>query len=743
MPSDKRKHLLGAVFGIVAAGVLGCAVRAAVAEEAAAPAKEKTPIYFSADSVEENSQTKVITAAGNVHINRNGTVLTADKITYDRQNDIVTAAGNVVITQPDGAVVRATSARLEDKMTKGEVMDVKMLLADKSRVAAERIKQSPNKNKYFFYGVYSPCDICAENPSPLWQIKAKKITHDAEAKDVYYQHAFIQIKDIPVFYMPFMSHPDPSVKRRSGLLPPSMRSTSYLGSAVELRYFWNISDHEDLLLTPILSTDQGVIPGATYRKIWYDGDLSVSGTYMKDKDTDDARYNIFLKGRQEINDFWRASVDINYASDGSYLKDLSMPGKTETWLTSRLAFERFENRNYAAIEGYSYKLVSYSLREYHESEFEEREYGKPYILPLITYEHIGDTYSNGAYFKNTVSMASVYREHDETTTQRATMINSWNLPYTSPFGEKYKFSASVKSDLYYVENYDINEEADSYTGAVGRIFPQAGVEWRLPFVKATETTRQIVEPIIVAVAAPNGGNKINKIPNEDSLNAQLDDTNILSLDRYNGYDRNDTGSRVSYGINWSSYGNVIGRTSMFIAQSYYFDKDESFSESLGDENYLSDYVGRIYAAPTSYLDFNYRFRIDRTNFELKYNEITARIGSDILSAYISFTSINGRQDNGADSGLYFFDDYRERKELYTSLQAKISRNWRISAYNRQDLTDSSVGSLEHGGRLTYEDECFKLMFDIQKYNSSDPDYDDSYEYSVTFLLKTLGGVGSN
>ena len=322
------------------------------------------------------------------------------------------------------------------------------------------------------------------------------------------------------------------------------------------------------------------------------------------------------------------------------------------------------------------------------------------------------------------------------------MINSWNLPYTSPYGEKYRFVASVKSDLYYVENY-FNEDDDSYTGAVGRIFPQAGLEWRLPFVKATETSRHIIEPIIVAVAAPNGGNKNNKIPNEDSLNAQLDDTNILNLDRYNGYDRNDTGSRISYGLNWSSYGNIIGRTSMFIAQSYYFDKNESFAESLGDDSRFSDYVGRIYAAPTSYLDFNYRFRIDRTNYELKFNELTARIGSDILSFYIGFTSIKGREDHRGDSGLYFFDDYREKKELYTSVQAKISRNWRISAYNRQDLTKGSLGSLEHGGRLIYEDECFELMFDVQKYNSSDPDYDDSYEYSITFLLKTLGGVGSD
>ncbi len=187
----------------------------------------------------------------------------------------------------------------------------------------------------------------------------------------------------------------------------------------------------------------------------------------------------------------------------------------------------------------------------------------------------------------------------------------------------------------------------------------------------------------------------------------------------------------------------MGRTSIFIAQSYYFSEDQSFAQSLGDNSHLSDYVGRVYAAPTSYLDFNYRFRIDRTNYQLKYNEINARIGPDILSAYVSFTSIKGRKGNRPDSSLYFFDDYRERKELYTSVEAKVSRDWTITAYNRQDLTKKSQGSLEHGGSIIYEDECFKLVFDVHKYNSTDPDYKDSYEYSATFLLKTLGGIGSN
>ncbi len=706
-------------------------------------AKEKqevVPIYFSADEVIEDSNTKIITAQGDVVITREQTTLKTDILSYDREKDILTATGNVSISQPDGTTIYANQATLSDKMSKGTINEVKAILADESRISAKRIKQTAKKDKHFFNAVYSPCDVCAKNPKPLWSIKARKVTHDNTNHDVYYRSAYLTIKDVPVLYSPFLSHPDPTVKRRSGFMPPSLISNKYLRAAVAVNYFINLNEHEDILLSPIFSDKQDVVFSGRYRKMLYSGELNTSGSIMKDHDTKKTRGHITAIGRYEINDLWLAKMNINYASDGAYLKDLSLPGKTDTWLTSTVSFERFQNRDYAAIEGYSYKLISYSLRNANIDEYKQREYSKPYILPLATYENISEANSIGAYFKNTFNLASIYREHDETQTQRATMINSWNLPYTSPFGEKYRFMASLKSDLYYVDDFYNNNR--DYTGSVGRIFPQAAVEWRLPFVKATEKSRQIIEPIIVAVAAPKGGNKINKIPNEDSLNAQLDDTNLLDIDRYAGYDRNDTGSRVSYGLNWSSYGNILGRTSSFLGQSYYINKNESFAQALGDDSYLSDYVGRLYAAPHSYLDLNYRFRLDKDNFNIKYSELNSRIGSSILSANISFISIKGRDQKGGDSNLYFFDDYKQRKELFTSLNAKISKNWSFQIYNRQNLAKDDNRSLEHGGKLIYEDECFKLITNAHKYDSTDPDYDDGYEFSITFLLKTLGSIGS-
>ncbi len=258
----------------------------------------------------------------------------------------------------------------------------------------------------------------------------------------------------------------------------------------------------------------------------------------------------------------------------------------------------------------------------------------------------------------------------------------------------------------------------------------------MPFVRATEDSRQILEPVIVGVAAPDGDNKINKIPNQDSQDVDLDDSNILDLDRYAGYDRNDDGSRISYGINWSAYGNKYGRTSAFLAQSYKFNKHESFTETEGQNGKFTNYVGRIYASPNEYFDMNYRFKLDKEDYELTYNELSSTFGPEILRAYVGYIyfKANESEANSLDYG-------RERKELYTSLSAKLTKDWSLSIYNRQDLTKNG-GSLEHGGTLTYEDECSRFQFIMRKDNSNDPNYEGDFELSFAFYLKTLGGTGA-
>lgn len=703
---------------------------------------ESQEIYFSADELETDEENSIIQASGNVIVTRDKLELTADTLWYDQKHDVVVAKGNVVVRDTDGSVLYTDEISLSQKMTHAEVNKVKVLMRDESRIWADSFVKKANDNKQMRNASYTACDMCS-GKSPLWQIDARKVNYDASGQNINYNDAVVRIKNVPIFYLPFLSHPSPEVKRRSGLLMTSMGSSSYLGRYLQPTYFWNVSDQTDVVLSPYLTTDRDVVFGGKYRQYFYNGHIEAEGTYLSDKGSDyknlkykkfnrpKNRGNLFLDARYEINDYWVSHLDLNYASDVFYLKDMSLAGQDDAWLTSKLAFERFEGRDYATIEGYYYRLTSLNLKARNNNEYNDRMRDMPLIAPYIEYEHITDPGKYGSYFKNNISSASVYRDNDEEA-HRLSMINSWELPYMSDYGEQYKLVASLKSDMYYVDDYQYRQN-QMFEGNLARVFPQVGLEWRLPFVRATETTRQILEPVIVAAFAPDQENHLEKIPNADSADVEFDDANILSLDRYAGYDRNDTGSRVTYGLNWSSYGNIMGRTSAFIAQSYQLSDDSTFMEAIGDDERLSDYVGRIYASPNRYLDLNYRFRLDKDDYELKYNELGARVGSDILRLYTSYVYLQPNQNS------YYSSD--ERKELYFNISSEVTKNWSVSIYDRIDLTDGG-GQLEHGGRVTYEDECLQLAFSAKRHNYKDPTLDNDYEFGITFFFKTLGGFGS-
>ncbi len=695
------------------------------------------PIDFSADAVSADSSSKIITATGNVEINYNGMRLLTDKVEYNQNTDTIRARGNVRLYSSDGSAIYSDDVILGDHFSTGAIENIKVVLRDESHVFARSFRKKNNQTKVLDDAEYTPCDFC-ENNKPLWSVSARKVQHNEESKNVYYNDAFLKIKGLPVLYTPFFTHPDPTVKRRSGLLAPTFGSSNYIGTFFQPRYFWAVNDQINVIFSPIISTDKGLIYDGSYKQYFYNSYTEISGSYMNDHNKKSHRHrgNLTATGLYDINENWRFKYDLNYVSDYIYLKELDKPKNDDAWLESSVMFERFSGRDYASIEAFYYKTLSYNLRRANTKRYYEINRNKPYVAPLINIEMYSDPSSIGSYFKTDLGSASVYHK-DGTQTQRMTAINAWELPFTTKYGEKYRFVASVKSDAYYVNKYKYKfENNGTYTGTTTRFFPQAGLEWRLPFVRATETSRHIIEPVVVGVVAPDGGNKISKIPNEDSADVYFDDTNVLDLDRYAGYDRNDTGSRLSYGMRWSAYDNLLGRTSAFVAQTYEKDKKSSFAESLDNSNnsHFSDLVGRINAEPNDYLSLNYRFRLDKDNFDTKYSELGASVGPEFLKLYTSYILLQGNS--------YYNDLYSERKELYLSLSSALSQYWSVSIYNLQDLAAQNKKSLEHGGNVIYEDECTKWITAVKKYNSSDPDLDNSYEFTFTFFLKTIGSFGS-
>ena len=129
----------------------------------------------------------------------------------------------------------------------------------------KKFKKFEGKNDPRILGVSSSGDLnktivnkgifttCKKNDScPPWSLKAKTITHDKKKQNIIYRDAVLNVYDVPVFYFPKFFHPDPSVKRRSGLLQPRLNNSNILGTSFALPYYHVISDDKDYTFKPTI-----------------------------------------------------------------------------------------------------------------------------------------------------------------------------------------------------------------------------------------------------------------------------------------------------------------------------------------------------------------------------------------------------------------------------------------------------------------------------------------------------------
>ena len=687
---------------------------------------ENDEVRFVDDELEQNRETNIITATGNVEIDYKNMNVSADKIIFNQNTKDVKAIGNVVFMEPSGSVVFSDSFDITGDMKDASLENVRIILADKSRLAAKKAVRINANKKVLTNAIYTACDSC-KGENPLWVIKSEKVEHDEVSQDVRYKNAVLELGDVPIFYTPYLSHPDPKVKRRSGFLTPKFGGNSKLGMTIQPKYYWSINPYKDFTFAPIFTTKENIVYTGEYRQNFMNSEIFARGSITQDSD-DEIKGHLFLNSRYEINDYWNSELQIETASTDKYLDKYDFEKENEAWLNSSLKFEGFDKRNYMDIEVHNYQIISDSFKGEEE----------PIAIPYFDYHNIGETQKYGAYTETNLNAYALTRDYNGNN-QRFSARTSWNLPYTSEAGSSYKLSAQLQSDLYNASDY-IDNNNEHYDTTNARFNPSLALEWKHPLVKTSDTHTSIIEPVVMAVASPSRNNINGRTPNEDSRDINLDDTNLLELNRYSGFDRVETGSRVNYGVNVSAYGNEEGKVSFFLGQSYRLDTDdESYGTEADLENNLSDYIGRVYASPNDNFDLVYRFRFDKDDYNPKYQELSTAIGPPILRAYINYVYLQ-------EDAEKIRDDFGERKELYLTLKSALTKNWNTKVYSRFDLSDDPNKDetvLEYGAELAYEDECFEFVSDISKDYSYD-NYDSGGGFAITFTLtfKTLGVISS-
>lgn len=672
------------------------------------------PFSFVADEMDVDRNLGIITARGHVEANHGSRTLMADTISFNQRTDVLTATGNVTLLEPAGDVMFSEYMEMDGDFKNGIVEDIRLILSDSSRVAANggaRRDGDLDLRKV----VYSPCNLCEDDPNrpPLWQIKAVKVLHDKSRRVVEYTDAWLEIMGVPVFYTPFLTHPDPTVQRESGFLTPTFGFSSALGSTLKTPYFWNISEHSDATLTPAVYSDQGAGLEAEYRKYFTNGEIELAGSIVED-DQIGTRGHIDSFGRFNIDPTWRWGIDLERASDDTYQRRYKLQSKRT--LTSGVYAEGFRKNNYFRAESQLYQ----GLRAVDDDDT------SPIVAPLVEFSHAGTPDSYGGRTTLDASAALLSRRKG-TDSYRLSAKPGWENNYTSAIGEKYRFAVTLDADGYAIDDFTPDGRTSEFNGITGRLLPKAQLDWSLPLARSHKTVQQVVEPLISLIAAPNVGNN-KKIPNEDSQGFEFDGTSLFRSSRFAGNDLAEGGSRVDYGAKWGVFGEEGGFTNVFAGQSFRFREDSTFASGSGLDENFSDFVATVQVSPGSHFDLLYRTRLQKDNLSPDRNEVGLSAGAPLLRLGVQYQMFT--RQKGSKFG--------NREDVNVSLGSQLTENWSVSASGLRDITDRETRSLNFGTR--YEDECFIYTAELTRsfFNDRDLTPEDVVFFRISF--KTLGAV---
>ncbi len=722
----------------------------------AQPLSGNAPVTFQADSVTYDKTSGLVTADGHVQAWQNDHVLMADRITFDRNTNVAAAYGHVVIVEPDGQVLFADYAELSQGMRNGVLTAMRALMAENAKMAANGARRTEGKLNIMSRGVYSTCDVCAKHPdySPIWEIRAFQVTQDLEHKRIEYKDAYLDFYGLPVVYLPYFSMSDPSVKRQSGFLVPSLGVTDeYLGSFIRIPYYLVINDQSDLTLTGTVGTLQGPQLEALYNQALNNGVLRLDGAVARDQGTTAGYF--FGHGVFDWNDTWRYGFDVNLASSVEYMRDFQVPGYGNNLLSSQLYIEGFGVGSYAKLDIRSYQGLNSSINQNL----------LPYVLPRYQYSYFGEPDALGGRLSFDTMEWNLLRDEGSNDQQLAAKLQ-WDRPFSGRLGDQWLFTAQALGAVYngnVLDGQPNYQDTDVATGVHGQAQVALRLNW--PFVRATASGgNEVIEPILQVIAAPQSGNNPHdNIPNEDSLDYEFTDATLFSLNRFNGYDRYDGGVRVNAALraewntaNGQKLEGMIGASwEQHIDHDLYPQFQPYNGFELGD--HLSDIVGRINYIPNSLIDFTGRTRVNHDNGDITFVDAISHFGVRVARfdlGYI-YSANNPYQlylnDFNLGQTISFFNTPVLIKGLpanYTIPRQEITAGFssHIGAYTfnlnaRRDLETGQMVSA--GGDVRWENEC--LIFDIfanRRFTSIAGDNGDT-TVVFTITLKSIGGFGVN
>lgn len=679
-----------------------------VAQDTRPPAASETPAALFADSVRFDGD--YLTAQGDVIVLHQGARLTATQIRYAHRTGSLEITGPIQLTQADGRIaILASMAELDSTLKNGIMRSARLVIDRQLQLASAQLDLVDGRYTRLTNTVASACEVCANRPVPLWEIRAREVIHDAQTRQVFFNSAQFRLAGVPVFWLPRLRMPDPSLERATGFLIPRLRNDTLLGTGIELPYFIALGDHRDITLTPYIGSRTKSL-GLRYRQAYHNGRLTFAGALSRDETRDGTRGYAFVSGAWDVGRDLNFGIDLRATSDTAYLLDYDV--FTGDRLPSRVTLNRFSSGEALDVE----ILHIRSLRDA-EIAIEDQ---LPFLLGSWFYERALDSVLPGQLFVG-YSVAGSYRASDDDLlgydVLRLSSHADWQNSYI--FGPGLRLDNQARLDL---DGY-LTRQDSSVDDQLMRATPAVQTRLSWPLTRTTQTgARQVLEPFAqIGWSETYGGD----IPNIDSTLVEFDEGNIFSLSRFPGADRRAQGVVGAAGLRFShETGNA--RLSVLLGRLAMQDSSLDFTAASGLEGLQSDWLVSATATWQTGLSFNTRALFDDTlsptKLETRLDLIKPRYSLSAYHSYVIADSAENRTDAINELGL--------------DGAIKLSDNWTANAETIYDFeTDEATRA---GLGLTFENECARVELGVSRRFTDSDAVDPSTRYSFAVGFGAFG-----
>lgn len=539
-----------------------------------APGAEAT-VLADIITVDENRR---LEASGGVVVWYQGARLVAQRLIYEGASDRLLIEGPIHLSRPadrgtpDEAVLVADAAELDAELRAGLLRGARLVLARELQLAARevRVSEGPAGRVTVLENVAaSSCRVCAGSPTPLWEIRARRITHDEASRRLIFERPQFRAFGVPLAYAPFtVTAPDPTVERMSGFLRPQVRTTSKLGFGVMLPYFQTLGDSADLTLTPYIAATRTLTLDTRYRQAFAGGALVWEGAVSRDDIRDGTRGYSFATATFALPDRYRLDAQLQWASDRDYLDDYGISDADRLW--SGVTLSRVSRERLVILDAGTYR----TLRENEDQDLLPTQVlGGIWVQRWTLPAPVGGQalLSWGVNGHRRPSSGDVIGRD----VLRASLSADWQRSAILTGGAVVEGRARLDADTWRFSDDPTIDRLAS------RAVPTVGVTLRWPLQRAGAGGADILEPVVALAWSPGRDDEDEgDIPNEDSLFPEIDEGNIYALDRLPGRDRTETGLRGTVGLTWTRITPLGTSLSLTAARMWHRDDDGLPADSV-------------------------------------------------------------------------------------------------------------------------------------------------------------------